>query len=248
MKRFSAAWSPPVVDMPRKETPRPHARRDRRTDRGYAMTASTIVCMTPAADDAVMPGAENLHARQAQIRALVHRRLGEQHACLLAEPQRRAGEDRITWLSAAAGLVRPLAALPAATRASVREECDALLAEIDRLGESLESGAAGDGRLAGRLLRLVARRAPDDCLFLVGNQPVLVGWGCPPTETLRPAASATATTEAPPATANPGARWLVASAEPPAATQSQLAGQSEAMAALHAAAEIGTPPMPATLP
>src|SRR5262249_45982356 len=49
--------------------------------------------------------------------------------------------------------------------------------DIDRLGQSLETGPAEDGQLAGKSLRLAARRPSDDYLFLVGDQPVVVCWG-----------------------------------------------------------------------
>ena len=146
------------------------------------MAATTLVCTTLTGTQPLMHGGEKLYARQAQIRAVVLRRLGAQHVHLLAEPQALPGEDRVAWLSQVPGIVRPLAALPAAVRDSVRAECDALLADIGRTAEALEKGPSGDGRFAGSLLRTAIKRPADDHLFLVGNQPVFVGWGCAPAE------------------------------------------------------------------
>lgn len=120
---------------------------------------------------------EPLHHAQAQIRAVVRRRLGDRHFHLLAEPQPHDLGGRIDWYSEHTGSVRSLADLPAAERDAVRADVDALLADIDRQGETLEAGPTEDGRLAGRSLRLAAKRPSDDYLFLVGDQPVIVCWG-----------------------------------------------------------------------
>ncbi len=120
---------------------------------------------------------EPLHHAQAQIRAVVRRRLDDRHFHLLAEPQPHQLGGRIDWYSELQGPVRPLSDLPEAERDAVRTEIDALLADIDRLGQELEAGPTEDGRLAGRSLRLTARRPSDEYLFLVGDQPVIVCWG-----------------------------------------------------------------------
>ena len=120
---------------------------------------------------------EPLHNAQAQLRAVVRRRLGDRHFNLLAEPQAHALGGRIDWYCATPGTVRPLAGLPEADRDAARAGIDALLADIDRTGQALEQGPTEDGRLAGRSLRLAARRPNDEYLFLVGDQPVVVCWG-----------------------------------------------------------------------
>ncbi len=120
---------------------------------------------------------EPLHHAQAQIRGLIRRRLGFRHYHLLAEPQPHELGGRIDWYSELEGPVRPLASLPESAREAVRAGIDTLLADIDRLGQELESGASEDGRLAGQSLRLAARRPSDEYLFLVGNELVVVCWG-----------------------------------------------------------------------
>ncbi len=120
---------------------------------------------------------EPLHNAQAQLRAVVRRRLGDRHFHLLAEPEPHALGGRIDWYCAVPGTVRPLADLPEAERDAARTDIDALLADIDRTGQSLEAGPTEDGRLAGKSLRLAARRPTDEYLFLVGDQPVVVCWG-----------------------------------------------------------------------
>ncbi|HJQ56010.1 MAG TPA: SrfA family protein [Vineibacter sp.] len=120
---------------------------------------------------------EPLHHAQAQIRAVVRRRLSDRAFNLLAEPQPHDLGGRIDWYSELTGPVRPLPDLPTAERDAARADIDALLAEIDQAGQALEAGPTDDGRLAGRSLRLAAKRPSDDYLFLVGDQPVVVCWG-----------------------------------------------------------------------
>ena len=140
--------------------------------RGAILVTSTLPGVRPLG-----VRGEPLHNAQAQLRAVLRRRLGDRHFHLLAEPEPHALGGRIDWYCAVSGTVRPLAELPEAERTAARTDIDALLADIDRLGQSLEAGPTEDGRLAGRSLRLAARRPSDEHLFLVGDQPVVVCWG-----------------------------------------------------------------------
>ncbi|HJQ56012.1 MAG TPA: hypothetical protein VJ890_03855, partial [Vineibacter sp.] len=141
------------------------------------MAGATLVRTTMVGVRPLGVRGEPLHQAQAQIRGVVRRRLGDRHYHLLAEPQPHDLGGRIDWYSELDGRVRPLAALDEAERAPARAAIEALLADIDRLGQSLEAGTSEDGRLAGRSLRLAAKHPSDDYLFLVGDQPVVVCWG-----------------------------------------------------------------------
>ena len=140
--------------------------------RGNVLVTSTLPGVRPLG-----VRGEPLHNAQAQLRAVVRRRLGDRHFHLLAEPEPHALGGRIDWYCAVPGTVRRLAELPEPEREASRNDIDGLLADIDRTGQSLESGPTDDGRLAGRSLRLAARRPSDEHLFLVGDQPVVVCWG-----------------------------------------------------------------------
>ncbi|HKU95567.1 MAG TPA: hypothetical protein VJR58_09835, partial [Vineibacter sp.] len=70
---------------------------------------------------------EPLHHAQAQLRAVVRRRLGERHFYLLAEPQPHDLGGRIDWYTERDGEVRSITALPEAERDAVRADIDALL-------------------------------------------------------------------------------------------------------------------------
>ncbi|QQS11706.1 MAG: hypothetical protein IPK81_19400 [Rhodospirillales bacterium] len=141
------------------------------------MAGATLVRTTLTGVRPLGVRGEPLHHAQAQLRAVVRRRLGERAYLLLAEPQTHATGGRIDWYSEAEGPVRALVDLPADERARVAAEIDALLASIDALGAAMEAGTTHDAQLAGRSLRLAAKRPGDDHLFLVGEQPVAVCWG-----------------------------------------------------------------------
>ncbi|MCW5747448.1 MAG: hypothetical protein KIT36_14765 [Alphaproteobacteria bacterium] len=120
---------------------------------------------------------EPLHNTHAQIRDVVRRRLDDRHWRLLAEPQAHPATGRIDWY-ADGQPVRAAADLTPAEHDTLRAEVDAMLADIDRLGGQFEQSASDDARLAGRALRLAAKRPDDDeYLFRVGDQPVLICWG-----------------------------------------------------------------------
>jgi hypothetical protein len=141
------------------------------------VTGTTLIRTTLTGVRPLGVRGEPLHHAQAQIRAVVGRRLDERHFHLLAEPQPHQLGGRIDWYSELQGPVRALPDLPEAERDAARADIDSLLADIDRLGQELEAGPTEDGRLAGRSLRLAAKRPSDDYLFLVGDQPVVVCWG-----------------------------------------------------------------------
>ncbi|TXL71069.1 hypothetical protein FHP25_31855 [Vineibacter terrae] len=141
------------------------------------MAGTTLVRTTLTGVRPLGVRGEPLHHAEGQIRAVIRRRLGDRHFHLLAEPEPHDLGGRIDWYSACTGPVRPIAELPDMEHESVRRDIDAMLADIDRLGRSLEAAASQDGQLAGRALRLAAKRPSDDYLFLVGDQPVIVCWG-----------------------------------------------------------------------
>jgi hypothetical protein len=171
------------------------------------MSGTTLVRTTLTGVRPLGVRGEPLHHAEAQIRAVIRRRLGDRHFHLLAEPEPHDLGGRIDWYSEVAGAVRLLSALPEPERDAARGDIDALLADIDRLGQSLGSGTSEDAQLAGRSLRLAARRPSDDYLFLVGDQPVIVCWGydtdaagavLPPAFLAAPTAAAPAATVPPP--------------------------------------------------
>jgi hypothetical protein len=166
---------------------------------------------------------EPLHNTHAQIRDVVRRRLGERHHRLLAEPQAYPATGRIDWYADGTP-VRAAADMAPAERDALRAEIDGMLAEIDGLGTQLQGAPGDDARLAGRALRLAAKRPDDDAyLFRVGAQPVLICWGydqatvgaiLPPAFLPGAAAPAVAPAMPPPPIAPPPPAAIVASTVP----------------------------------
>lgn len=121
---------------------------------------------------------EPLHNSAAQIRRVVRRRLGDDAADLLAEPQLHEDGSAIDWYAAWPGAVRQVANLEPGERSAILARVDASLADIARLGQTLKG--AGDGEdmgVVGRSLHLAARRPAESFVFLVGDKPVVVCWG-----------------------------------------------------------------------
>ena len=121
---------------------------------------------------------EPLHNSAAQIRRVVRRRLGDDSADLLAEPQLHEDGSAIDWYAAWPGDVRQVANLEPAERSAILARVDASLADIARLGQTLKGAGDGDDMgVVGRSLHLAARRPAESFVFLVGDKPVVVCWG-----------------------------------------------------------------------
>ena len=80
---------------------------------------------------------EPLHNAAPQLRRVVRRRLGDEAADLLADPQLHENDQGIDWYAGWSGPVRAVADLPAAERDAVLAAIERTLAEIRRLGDLL---------------------------------------------------------------------------------------------------------------
>ena len=119
-----------------------------------------------------------LHAVAGQLLAVIRRRLGNDVADLLADPQLRESGDGIDWYAARSGEVRRLSDLDEAGRADTLQTVEQRLDAIRALGGQLEGSPSSDeARLIGRSLQLATRRPSDDFIYLVDGQPVIVAWG-----------------------------------------------------------------------
>jgi hypothetical protein len=121
---------------------------------------------------------EPLHNSAAQIARIVRRRLGDDTADLLAEPQLHEDGSAIDWYAAWPGEVRQVANLAPTERNAILARVDASLADIARLGQTLKGVGDGDDKgVIGRSLELAARRPAESFVFTVGDKPVVVCWG-----------------------------------------------------------------------
>ena len=115
-----------------------------------------------------------------QIVDLVRARLGDSHVLLFAEPVFDADRESVDWYSPVQGQPRRLRELPEAEQAP-------LLAEFGRMGEEIRTAAvtlqkSGDPQrtTGGHILELALRYPDENCLYVVGGQPVMIGWGFGP--------------------------------------------------------------------
>ena len=121
---------------------------------------------------------EPLHNAAGQIRRVIRRRLGDDAAGLLADPQPHEDGKTIDWYADGEGPIRPLEALAAEARRKVLADVDRGLADIDRLGGTLaQTQDKEHAGIVGLSLKLAARRPAETFVFLVGEKPVVVCWG-----------------------------------------------------------------------
>ncbi len=121
---------------------------------------------------------EPLHNAAPQLRRVVRRRLGDETADLLADPQPHENDQGIDWYAGWSGPVRRVTDLPAAERDAVLAGVERRLADIRRLGDMLAGhGPKEDTGVVGLSLKLAARAPSPEFVFMVGDRPVIVAWG-----------------------------------------------------------------------
>jgi hypothetical protein len=139
---------------------------------------STLIVTTRSGMRPLGVRGEPLHNSAVQLGRIVRRRLGDEVADLLAEPQLHADGKGIDWYANWAGEVRSVADLDPKERGEILSQVDRGLIAIGRLGQSLAGGGNGEDTSAiGQSLELAARRPAESFVFLVGGRPVVVCWG-----------------------------------------------------------------------
>jgi hypothetical protein len=119
---------------------------------------------------------------QQAYQAIVHylrRALSESHALLLGEPNQSDRGGMIDWYteaSDAAGAV-PIDAVAPERRGAIYARLAALMNDIRARAEELKNSSRQSERLLGQMLLLALEIPNEDCLFIVGDQPVLIFWG-----------------------------------------------------------------------
>src|SRR5262245_13287934 len=139
---------------------------------------TTLIATTQSGVRPLGVRGEPLHNAAPQLRRVVRRRLGDEAAGLLADPQLHEDGKAIDWNADWTGPVQPLSALDADRRAEAMKAVDHTLADIRRLGDTLAgAGAREDMGVVGLSLQLAARAPSQSFIFLVGGRPVIVCWG-----------------------------------------------------------------------
>lgn len=139
------------------------------------MTATTLLLTTerPQAQFIGVRGQWVISYHQ-QIARFLGARLSQNHVLLFAEPVVTA--NTIDWFTAAEGEIKPFAQLDEAEQATLLRQTQSLIADIQNLSRELSASPQSDQHLIGELLNNMLV-FPDQNLFLVGAQPVVVGWG-----------------------------------------------------------------------
>lgn len=139
---------------------------------------STLIVTTRSGVRPLGVRGEPLHNAAPQLRRVVRRRLGDETADLLADPQLHESDQGIDWYAGWSGPVRAVTDLPPAEREAVLARVERGLAEIRRLGDMLAGhGPKEETGVVGLSLKLAARAPSPAFVFLVGDRPVIVAWG-----------------------------------------------------------------------
>jgi hypothetical protein len=124
-------------------------------------------------------GGQTVMAAYQTIDHYLRRALSPAHADLLAEPNVTGAGGAIDWFSAASATVPPipLASVPADRRAAHYARLAALVNDIRARGNELKNSSRQGDRLLGQLLLLALEVPGEDCVYALGDQPVLIFWG-----------------------------------------------------------------------
>lgn len=145
------------------------------------MARPVLLCTTPRAGLRPL-GAQGQTVAQAQqqIAALIASRLSPRHALLFAEPVADPARDAIAWYTTAEGKALPLAETPPEQQQKAREAIAVLADEIKKLAAEFAAAANPQQRQFGALLELAQSFPGEECVFLAGEQPIVVAWGYAP--------------------------------------------------------------------
>jgi hypothetical protein len=114
-------------------------------------------------------------ALHAELESILRARLGARHAAYLASPQ-IAPDGSVTWWSDCEGPSLSLASMAPDLAAHCLKQASRIEADIRSMAASM--AAEGKESLRGStMLTLALASRSEGSLFLVGDQPVLTGWG-----------------------------------------------------------------------
>ena len=112
-----------------------------------------------------------------QIATILGNRLGREHARFFARPEIDPSNGQIDWYASVVGPVTSVGSLEPGERARAETLARQIRSEIAQLGQVLKAEGAS-AELVGRMIdQALVTPADQECLYLVGSQPVLVLWG-----------------------------------------------------------------------
>jgi hypothetical protein len=115
-----------------------------------------------------------------QLVSILRSRLGDAHVLLFAEPAFDPGRDIVDWYSPVQGTPVRLIDLPGDKQDRVRASLVKMAADILAQARQLKETGDNSRVLSGNIIELALQYPGDECIHLVGEQPVLVGWGFGP--------------------------------------------------------------------
>ena len=111
------------------------------------------------------------------LRTLLLQELTPLHAGLLAEPVANVARGEVDWYSDGEGVAARLEALEVGARGVAQGVLDRLVGDIQALAARLGASRADGERFLAEMLGLAMRLPGPGFVFVVGEQPVLAGWG-----------------------------------------------------------------------
>lgn len=111
------------------------------------------------------------------LRTLLLQELTPLHAGLLAEPVVNAALGEVDWYSDGEGAAVRLEELEGGARGLAQGVLDGLVGDIGGLAARLSASRADGDRFLAEMLGLAMRLPGPGFVFVVGEQPVLAGWG-----------------------------------------------------------------------
>ncbi|WP_428564693.1 MAG: hypothetical protein ACP59X_02695 [Solidesulfovibrio sp. DCME] len=115
-----------------------------------------------------------------QIVTILRSRLGDSHVLLFAEPAFDPGRDIVDWYTPVQGTPIRLIDLPEDRQSQVRGTLLKMAADIQTQARQLKNTGDNNRVLSGSIIELALQYPGEDCIYLVGEQPVIVCWGFAP--------------------------------------------------------------------
>lgn len=115
-----------------------------------------------------------------QIVSILRSRLGDGPVLLFAEPAFDASRDLIDWYSPVQGTPVKMLDLPPDRQDAVRAGLLKMASDIQTQARQLKDTGDNSRVLSGSIIELALQYPSEDCIYLVGEQPVLICWGFGP--------------------------------------------------------------------
>ena len=119
---------------------------------------------------------QNVFEREDIVRNAVEKHLGKKYADFFASPEKSGGKNSVDWYSCVEGEVRRLSDIREPEQTKYRKQIVEISDQIRQLSKKLSEGP---DKARGEFLAyaLSTGQAEDEVFYVVGDQPILCGWG-----------------------------------------------------------------------